>query len=122
MRRSRVRYAASKDVASNVSTTRSTLVIDDSLLLQLLQKHADVRANLFRIRLVELLLQLRKDFPECALAIAALQHLASGILKFQCTLRVQDHAILLGSAPAASGGEARLARFCRRRHDHFSSI
>ena len=70
-------------------------------------------ANLCRIRIVELLLQFRDDLAERALAVAAFEHLSSGALQLDCAFGKKDDAILLTSAPAATGGEAGLARISR---------
>lgn len=87
---------------------RTALVVYDSLVLQLLQEFADVVANLSGVGgATVLLLQFRNDFAEGALAVAALEDLASGALQFDRTFGEEDDAILFGTAPAASGGEAR---------------
>jgi hypothetical protein len=77
--------------------------------LQLLQELADVVADLRWVGGDELFLQLRKNLNESALAVAMLQHLASGALELDCAFGKEDYAILLASTPAASSGQPRLA-------------
>src|ERR1700722_6932510 len=89
-----------------------TSIIHDPLFLQLLQKLADVGANLFRVRGGELLLQFADDLAEGALAVALLQNLATGALQLDGAFGEEDHANLFPRlalrTPSASGREAGL--------------
>src|SRR5579864_568685 len=98
-----------------------SLVIDNSLLLQLLKERTDVAANLLRIGRAKFLLQLHDDLAEGSLAVAALEHLPSRTLQFDCALRKKNHAVGFGAAPPASRRQSRLTCVCRRRHRHSPS-
>src|SRR5271170_6741232 len=89
------------------------LVIDNPLLPQLFEKQADVGANLLRVRVAKLGLQLCDDLAEGALAVAALEYQQAGIAQAKRALRIQDHAfwfaasfIFLFCAPTAASGQA----------------
>ncbi|MGC1373054.1 MAG: MmcQ/YjbR family DNA-binding protein [Candidatus Sulfotelmatobacter sp.] len=92
------------------------LIIDNPLVLQLLQKLADVAANLARIRIRKLLLQLFDYFSEGAFAIAAFEHLPPRTLQLDGAFWKQNHPLLLRAAPAATRRQTRLRGIFRSRH------
>src|ERR1700691_1120693 len=93
-----------------------TLIINDPLVPQLLEELADVGANLGGIGVRELSLQFSDDLAEGALAVAALQDLTSCALQLDCSFERQDHPVLFGASPAATGGQAGLAGILGRGH------
>jgi hypothetical protein len=88
---------------------------------QLLEKLADVGANLCRVCVGELRFQFLDDLAESALAVAALQDLTACALQLDCAFGKKDYAdffgagLLLGT-PAATGGQARLTVVFGRGH------
>src|ERR1022692_433493 len=92
------------------------LIVDNPLVPQLLQKLADVGANLGGIRVAKLGLQFSDDLAEGTLPVAALQHLPSRALQLDRAFGKQDYALLFAPSPAATGRQARLAGILRRRH------
>src|SRR5208283_1401639 len=92
------------------------LVINNPLMLQLLEKLADIGSDLGRVRNAELRLQFFDDLPECPLAVAAFEYLQTGALQPNRAFRKKHHAILLRATPAAAGCQARLAGILRRGH------
>jgi hypothetical protein len=99
----------------------SPLVIHDPLVPELLEKLADIGANLGGIGVAELSLQFCNDLPEGALAVAPLEHLSSGALQFDCAFGKQDDTFFLAAgltlrSPAATGCQAGLAGILGRRH------
>src|SRR5271168_3902092 len=88
---------------------------------QLLEKLADVGANLGGVRVGELDLQFCDDLAECAFPIALLENLPACSLELDRALGKQNHphvirARLVLDTPAATGGQTRLGRVFRRRH------
>src|SRR5271166_2216657 len=78
------------------------LVINNPLMLQLLEKLADIGSDLGRVRNAELRLQFFDDLPECPLAVAAFEYLQTGALQPNRAFRKKHHAILLRATPAAA--------------------
>ena len=62
-------------VNGSIARSLNHSIVNDSLLLQLFQKHADIRADLFWVRLSELFLQVCNDLRECALSVAVIENL-----------------------------------------------
>src|SRR5581483_2928891 len=91
-------------------------VIHDASALQLLQEHGDITPDLLRIGRAKLLLQRGNDLAEGPPAIATFQYLSARALQLEGAFGKQNHAILLRTAPAASGGKPRLAFIGERRH------
>src|ERR1700674_3413109 len=102
--------------ATGLGLLKSALVVDDPLVPQLLEKLADIRANLPGIGVAELGLQFCDDLGEGALSVAALEDLPPGALQLDRAFGEQNSTIFFRTAPAATGGQARLAGVFRRRH------
>jgi hypothetical protein len=99
-----------------MSNAEFSLIIHNSLLLQLLEKSTDIVANLVGACFRKLALQFTDDVAEGALAIALFQHLPPRSLQLDRTLREQNDATIVSAAPAATGRQARLAGIGGRSH------
>ena len=93
----------------SITKLQMLLVVDDPFALQLLKKKTNVRANLLRIRLSKLFLQLANNLAERAGPVATFKYLQPRPLQFDGAFGEEDYAILVGAPPSAAGGEARLA-------------
>jgi len=98
----------SSDPGWGRGSSQAPLIIHNPLVAELLQKLADVGADLGGIGICELGLQFFKDLAERALAVAAFEHLTSCALQFDCAFGEQDYAFfgagLAFCSPSASRG------------------
>src|SRR5579872_2974477 len=92
------------------------LIIDNSLVSQLLEELADVAADFGWIRDAKLVLQFFDEFSEGSLAVTTFENLPACALQFYRALGKQNDTFLFGPAPAATRCQTRLAGIFRRRH------
>src|SRR5208283_653658 len=100
----------------NDSMTQSSLIIDDALGVQLLQKCLDIGADLVLRREDELCFQLLDNFSHREMSIAELENDAARSFHADRAFREEHDRSFGGSTPAASRGKLRNARIAELSH------